>query len=50
MTYKLVVEGSGETYVRKRGKDKKALEDMAVRLSLKKPHAKFYVVKESMKV
>ncbi len=50
MTYKLVVESSNDTYVRKRGKDKKALEDMAVRLSLKKPYSKFYVVKESMKI
>jgi hypothetical protein len=50
MAYKLVVEGANETYVRKRGKDKKALEDLALKLSRKKPHAKFYVVKDTTKI
>jgi hypothetical protein len=50
MAYKLVVESSNVTYVRKRGKDKKALEDLALKLSMKKPHDKFYVVKDTVKI
>ena len=50
MSYKLVIKSSNNTYVRKRGKDKKALEDLAVKLSTKKPYSKFYVVKESVKI
>jgi hypothetical protein len=50
MAYKLVVESNYETYVRKRGNNKQALEDLALKLSMKKPHAKFYVVKDTTKI
>ena len=50
MAYKLVIESNYETYVRKRGNDKQALEDLALKLSMKKPHAKFYVVKDTTKI
>ena len=50
MTYKLVVKTRNETYVKKRSNHKKHLEDLALNLSIKKPHNKYYIVKEDVKV
>ena len=50
MTYKLVVKTRNEKYVKKRSKQKTHLEDLAVKLSIKKPHNQYYIVKEDVKV
>jgi len=48
--YKIVIKTRDKTWVKKRGKSKEHLENMAVALSLKKPNWIIYVVKEEYNV
>ena len=48
--YKLVVKTRYDTYVKTRSKNKQHLEDIAIKLSLKSPHTKFYVVEDSVTI